>query len=97
MDPKKTLIPLRFDYNLVEDVMVIEGIRYSGDLFREFSENGMPTNTLFKIEKREKDGVLIVRRMDNTRIKIGPLEMTCKKCGEKDTFTLDLENPNGKA
>lgn len=85
--------PLKIEHDKLMDLVTIEGINYSGHLFREWGTKGMPEGTHFKLHKRE-DGVLTLERIDSTRIKLGPIELACKKCGTKDTFVLDIENPN---
>jgi hypothetical protein len=61
--------PLSFSYDLVMDILTVEGVKYSGDLFRQLA--GKETNTVallplnrpFEIEKRE-DGVIWLHRLD---------------------------------
>lgn len=49
MENKKTP-KLQFDYDESSDVMTIEGIKYSGELFRQWgSFNGIPSGTKFQI------------------------------------------------
>jgi len=45
--------PLEFSYNPDLDILTIEGMRYSGDLFRAFADDGLRFNTPFKIIKRD--------------------------------------------
>lgn len=40
---------LAFSYDQDNDIMTIEGIKYSGDLFRAWGENGIDSGQLFKI------------------------------------------------
>jgi len=47
-------------YDPLTDVIVIEGTKYSGDLFRELGINGMQTGTLFRIDRRDEDGVFFL-------------------------------------
>ena len=42
----------------------INGVKYSYGLFEELGINGMPEETLFKLKKRNKDGYLIVERIN---------------------------------
>jgi hypothetical protein len=94
MDPSTTpKPPLNFEYDYHRDVMTIEGVKYAGALFREFGINGMPQGQAFTIESRGLEGVLTIRKLDRTRIRIGPMEIICSHCKEKDTLTLDIENP----
>jgi hypothetical protein len=53
--------PLSFSYDIERDVLTIEGLQYSGDLFREFSV-GLQLNTPFEIVKR--DNVITIHRID---------------------------------
>jgi len=57
----KTLV---FCYDAARDCMVIEGIRYSGDLFRQLG-GILPLGTPFQIEARLDSGALVVTRLDN--------------------------------
>jgi len=50
---------LNFNYDPDIDVMTIEGVKYHGDLFRSFSENGLELNQPFKIVQRDKDGTIL--------------------------------------
>ena len=51
--------PLNFSYGSDSDILTIEGMRYSGDLFRAFAHGGLRLNTPFEIIKR-KDGVVMI-------------------------------------
>jgi hypothetical protein len=50
--------PLQFSYDAIRDVLTIEGVQYSGGLFREFGLG--PLNRPLKIIKRE-DGLVTVQ------------------------------------
>lgn len=52
---------LKFDYNEMDDILTIEGIRYAGAIFRDLGWE-TPIGECFRIEKRE-DGVLILSRV----------------------------------
>ena len=54
---------IEFDYDEASDVVTIEGIHYSGDIFRMFGK-AMPLETPFKIIERTPDGVLAVMQME---------------------------------
>lgn len=84
--------PLKIDWDELQDQVTIEGTIYSGALLRAWGKDGFPEGTLFKIVKRE-NGALTIQNMKDIRIKLGPLELACKACGTKDTFTLDMEHP----
>jgi hypothetical protein len=53
---------LNFSYDELADIMEIEGIRYSGELFRQFGRV-MPLHTPLKIISRH-DGVLVVAQIE---------------------------------
>ncbi len=57
---------LNFYYDDRKDLMTIEGINYSGDLFRAWGEGGMELGTLFRITDR-KDGVISVERVEENK------------------------------
>ena len=50
---------LVIEYNDLTDVVTIEGVKYSGDLFRAWSKGGMELNTPFQIVKHEGDCLAI--------------------------------------
>lgn len=53
---------LNYTYDDRTDVLTIEGTRYSGELFREWSRNGMPTGSLFELT-RSAEGSFSVKRV----------------------------------
>lgn len=53
---------LTFSYDEAQDILTIEGIRYSGNFFRELSSEGLPLGMSFKIVERG-DGVVVVQRV----------------------------------
>jgi hypothetical protein len=44
-------------YDFVQDVLIIDGIKYSRDIFYDWSIKGIPDNKLFRIAKR-KNGTI---------------------------------------
>ena len=54
--------PLNFSYEAEEDVMIIEGIKYSGDFFRFMAISG-PSDQAFRIKERNEDGVLVLEKV----------------------------------
>ncbi len=58
---------LQFEYDETKDVLTIEGIQYSGELFRDWSANGMPVGQVFSIEKRSEEWFAI-RRHDGITV-----------------------------
>ena len=52
---------LNFHYDEFTDILTVEGIRYSGRVFREWSKHGLKVNEPFFIFRR-KDGVLDLGR-----------------------------------
>lgn len=53
--------PLQFSYDVEQDILTIEGCKYSGVLFRALGLNGIETGKLFEIVDRE-DGVITLKR-----------------------------------
>ena len=45
--------PLEYWYDVEDDVLTICGIRYSGDMFRQFALAPVPVNRLLKIVRRD--------------------------------------------
>jgi len=56
---------LNYFYDESRDVMVIEGMNYSGELFRAFAEGGLELYIPFDFIER-KDGVVTIRRLIST-------------------------------
>lgn len=52
---------LEIDYDAARDIVAIEGIRYSGIIFREFAR-WAPAGSVLRIVKRE-DGILTIERL----------------------------------
>lgn len=52
---------LNFSYDLEKDVLEIEGVKYSGELFRQLSPKGMRTGTLFEFVRRDGGDITINR------------------------------------
>ena len=52
---------LDFDYDSESDVLTIEGVRYSAQLFRDFSPQGFVTGTLFCFT-RHGDGTFYIEK-----------------------------------
>ena len=48
---------LQFEYDETKDLLIIEGMKYSGDLFRALSESGLAVGEYLRIIER-KDGVV---------------------------------------
>lgn len=57
-----TLSSLDVSYDPWQDVLTVEGVRYSGTLFREFASL-LPIGQPFKIDERREDGLLVVTRL----------------------------------
>lgn len=53
---------LSFDYDPATDVLTVEGIRYTGQLFRDFARD-MPLQTPCQIAHRG-DGTVVLQRLD---------------------------------
>lgn len=53
---------LNFSYNESRDILITEGIPFSGDFFRAWAEGGLNLYEPFQIIKRA-DGVVTVRRL----------------------------------
>lgn len=62
-EPQPAPEPLTITYSAAEDVLTIEGIRYAGDLFRQFGRFAKP-GTVFQFVER-KDGVVTLVNVDS--------------------------------
>ena len=56
---------LSFEYDEEKDILTVEGIHYSGSLFREWADEGMEVGQLFKITYRPGDGTFGIMRITN--------------------------------
>lgn len=56
-----SLDPLALDYDASSDILTIEGIRYSGIVFREFGR-WLPPGAVLRFVKRE-DGAVTIERL----------------------------------
>lgn len=54
-------------YDPVTDTIDIEGVTYSGSLFRELGVRGFMPGTVLRIDKRDADGVLTVGTVEYRR------------------------------
>lgn len=52
---------LNVEYLQDVDQLVVEGVRFSGDFFRDLAKS-LPVGIMFFLEKRE-DGVIVIRRV----------------------------------
>jgi hypothetical protein len=53
------------------------------------SLSDLKTGDTFRV--KETDGKLkYIEKIDHTTLRIGPVQMQCKNCGAKDTFTFDV-------
>lgn len=48
--------PLKFEYDGDRDRLTVEGIAYSGEIFRQWSKRGMPTGALFEFVRSDSGG-----------------------------------------
>lgn len=62
-EPQPAPGPLTILYSAAEDVITIEGIRYAGDLFRQFGRFAKP-GTVFQFVERN-DGVVTLVNVDS--------------------------------
>lgn len=69
---------LQFEYDIVDDVLTIEGVRYSGELFRGLG--ALDVGGLFQIQDR-KDGVLTLYEIDNAELRLQVLDMALQTPG----------------
>jgi hypothetical protein len=53
---------LDFYYDTMTDMLTIEGIRYNGEIFRQWSEHGAPIGTKLEIIARE-NGVITFKKI----------------------------------
>jgi len=51
--------PFRYDWE--SDVFTIYGLKYSGDLFRNWGRHGLPVGSIYRIDKRKDDTLVITR------------------------------------
>lgn len=58
-----TTTPLNFAYDADRDVLTVEGVAYSGDLFRAWAAYGLVVNTPFVITRRRDDGAVTIERL----------------------------------
>lgn len=59
---EKKMAELSFSYDANKDLVTVEGMKYSGDFFRNYArENYLPTGILFTITKRG-DGVVWIKQ-----------------------------------
>lgn len=63
MTTAKAAQPLRVHYDEGDDVLTVEGVPYSGAIFRAWSVNGFPTGTVFRVLERSMGGVLVVEEL----------------------------------
>lgn len=54
---------LNFEYDEMTDVIIIEGVKYSGQLFRELGI--LPTGFAFEILERH-DGIIVLHKLFST-------------------------------
>ncbi len=53
-------------YDIGTDIYIIEGIKYSRDLFMDWADGGMPTGQLFRIV-RTSNGVFAIERVNERK------------------------------
>lgn len=53
---------LDFHYDEQRDILTVEGINYSGEMFREFGIHGLELGTAFQLIERH-DGAIILERL----------------------------------
>ena len=59
--------PLRIEYDFIGDVLTIEGVRYSGDLFRSFGLTPTREGFLYTIINRQ-DGVVTIQQVQDVEL-----------------------------
>lgn len=57
-------VKLKYSYDHELDVLTVEGVRYSGDLFRMWSDGGLAVGKLFRIVARSTDGGITLQALD---------------------------------
>lgn len=60
---------LSFSYDAPNDLLIIEGVKYSGELFRSLGIHGMAVGRTFRIKERSNDGVLVIENVDDFKDK----------------------------
>lgn len=63
--------PLTFSYDAKADILMVNGVRFSGNFLRAFAEEGLPLYQLFRIISREDGVVSIEILMDGWLRRIG--------------------------
>lgn len=59
---------LRVEYDEAQDVLKVEGVRYSGSLFRHFDLAPSAPDILFRIVNRNPDGVVILQTVHDSNL-----------------------------
>jgi len=60
---------LAFSYDPDKDELTIEGVRYSGELFRQYGIGPSPADRWHRIVERREDGQLVIEQcIDVTRL-----------------------------
>ena len=54
---------IKVEFDDFRDLVTIEGVRYSQDVFRAFAPAGIGAGGALRIEKRDPDGVVHVRTL----------------------------------
>lgn len=53
--------PLTFNYDPARDILMVDGMQYSGAFFRALNKGGIPLNTPFKVIERSETVITIER------------------------------------
>ena len=56
---------LSFEYDPIRDVLKIAGTVYAADLFRVLGTDGFEEGAVLRIERREPEGVVLLKRLNN--------------------------------
>lgn len=68
----KRATELEIEYDNLEDVVIIEGVRYSGELFRSLSERGgFETNVRFFFVRHEDGTFNICKDAEQNGVRVG--------------------------
>lgn len=78
---------LDFEYDEIDDCLSIEGMKYSGELFRQWSKDGMPLQGIFRIVGRD-DGVFTVDDLTDQLPLPGSRHFGRKVIAVEDTYPL---------
>jgi hypothetical protein len=57
------MFKLSFTYDPVADILTVEGVKYSGDLFRAFAFGATPPGQALRVVNKSEDGTVTIQRL----------------------------------